>query len=238
MKEEEFVSNTPQYIFGYGSLVETESRVMTSPGATYAWPAIVKGIKRGWFDRVDAPGYSPTYLGALADPASTCNGVIFAVTDQQLVAYDRRETGYKREKIAPAMITMLDGADAAPQGDIWYYANQQQLPATPDFPIVQSYIDVCINGCLEIESTYPLAKSIHFAGKTVTFSEMFLLTCSDWSDWWVNDRLYPRRPFVYVPNASTIDNLIQKVLGRNVRQIAIEPASWESAVQRTSKQES
>jgi hypothetical protein len=232
------VSNTPQYIFGYGSLVEAESRAMTSPGATYAWPAIVNGIKRGWFDRVDTPGYSPTYLGAVADPDSTCNGVIFAITAQQLVAYDQRETGYKREKIAPAKITMLDGTDAAPQGDIWYYANQQQLPATPDFPIVQSYVDVCINGCLEIESAYPLATRIPFKGKTVSFSEMFLLTCSDWSEWWVNDRLYPRRPFVYVPSASTIDSLIQKCLGRNVRQIAIEPASWEGGAQRTLKRES
>jgi hypothetical protein len=30
---------------------------------------------------------------------------------------------------------------------------------------------------------------------------------------WINDRIYPWRPFVYVPRAFAIDALIQQVLG-------------------------
>jgi hypothetical protein len=33
---------------------------------------------------------------------------------------------------------------------------------------------------------------------------------------WINDRIHPWRPFVYVPRAWEIDALIQKVLGREM----------------------
>jgi hypothetical protein len=217
------MANRAQYIFGYGSLVESGSRAMTWPSALYASPAVVKGIERGWFDQTGGQGLSTTYLGAVAAKGSQCNGVIFSITAQGLASYDQRETGYKREKIAPGSITMLDGSSAAPVGDIWYYANQKKQYASPKLPIVQSYVDVCLNGCLEIEATYPLAKKAKFA-------ETFLRTCSNWSEWWVNDRLYPRRAFIYVPNASTIDQLIISVLGLEMfSKIQIEPASWEQS---------
>lgn len=44
----------------------------------------------------------------------------------------------------------------------------------------------------------------------------------------MNDRIYPRSAFIYVPNASQIDGLIEKVLGEEMfSSIQIEPASWE-----------
>lgn len=215
------MSNTPQYIFGYGSLVESQSRERTWAPALYASPVIVKGIKRGWFDNTGAPGLSPTYLGAVLDARHSCNGVIFSITEQGLAAYDQRESGYKRERILQSKITMLDGTPAAPKGDIWFYANTKARPACPEFPIVQSYVDICMNGCLEIEATYPLAKQHSFA-------EMFIKTCTGWNEYWVNDRIYPRRPFIYEPNAYTIDQLLQNVLGKELfSKIRIEPASWE-----------
>jgi hypothetical protein len=223
------MADVPQYILGYGSLVEAKSRAMTWPSAIYASPVVVKGIRRGWFDRVETVGYTTTYLGAVADPNSACNGVIFSISPEGLIAYNKRESGYIPTKIPQAAITMLDGTAAAPQGDIWYYASKHELKATPEIPIVQSYVDVCLNGCLEIEATYPLARSIKHKNQTMSFSQMFIDTCSDWSDWWVNDRLYPRRPFVYVPNAYTIDTLIKKYVGKDPRQIPLEPAPWESA---------
>lgn len=215
------MSNSSQFIFGYGSLVESQSRARTSPSALYAFPANVAGIQRGWFDQVGGVSLSTTYLGAVADPNSNCNGVIFQVSQQQLDVFDQRETGYKRKEIDRSKITMLNGSGAAPEGDIWFYANKEKRFASPEFPIVQSYVDICVNGCLELEATYPQAKEAGFA-------ETFLKTCSDWSKYWVNDRIYPRRAFIYVPNASKIDQLIQKVLGEEMfSSIEIEPASWE-----------
>jgi hypothetical protein len=108
-----------------------------------------------------------------------------------------------------------------PEGDIWFYASSQERPASPQFPIVQSYVDICLNGCLEIEGTYPLAKQRNFA-------KLFIETCTGWTEWWVNDRIYPRRPFIYEPNAYKIDQLLQDVLGKELfSKIQIEPARWE-----------
>src|ERR1700730_16595429 len=196
---------------------------MTWSSSIYASPVVVKGIERGWFDQVGGPSLTTTYLGAVAAKGSQCNGVIFSITAQGLASYDQRETGYKREKIPPGSITMLDGTSAAPDGDIWDYGNHKKQYASPDVPIVQSYVDVCLNGCLELEATYPLAKKAKFA-------ETFLRTCSNWSEWWVDDRVYPRRAFIYVPNASKIDQLIISVLGQDMfSKIKIEPASWEKS---------
>jgi gamma-glutamylcyclotransferase (GGCT)/AIG2-like uncharacterized protein YtfP len=215
------MSNSSQFVFGYGSLVESQSRARTSPSALYAFPANVAGIQRGWFDQVGGVSLSTTYLGAVPDPKSNCNGVIFEVSQQQLDAFDQRETGYDRKRIDQSNITMLNGSGSAPEGDIWFYANREKRFASPGCPIVQSYVDICLNGCLELEATYPSAKEAGFA-------ETFLKTCSDWSKYWVNDRIYPRRAFIYAPNASKIDQLIQKVLGEEVFSgIEIEPASWE-----------
>jgi len=215
------MSNSDQFIFGYGSLVESQSRARTSPTALYAFPVNVAGIQRGWFDQTPGVSLSTTYLGAVPDSNSNCNGVIFKVSQQQLDAFDERESGYKRDRIDPKNITMLDGTESAPEGDIWFYANTKKRYASPEYPIVQSYVDICLNGCLQLESTYPKAKEKKFA-------ETFLRTCSNWSKYWVNDRLYPRRAFIYVPNANTIDQLIKTVLGEEMfSSIQIEPARWE-----------
>ncbi|HEV2667779.1 MAG TPA: gamma-glutamylcyclotransferase family protein [Blastocatellia bacterium] len=215
------MSDTQQFIFGYGSLLESRSRVMTSPSALYASPVNVVGIQRGWFGRAVSDSLSPTYLGAVSDPNFNCNGVILKVSQRELESFDNRESGYKRERIDQKNITMLDGSKSAPEGDIWFYAATEKHFASPEFPIVQSYVDICLNGCLEIEATYPLAKEAEFA-------EMFLRTSTNWSKYWVNDRIYPRRPFIYLPNASKIDHLIKKALGEEMfSNIEIEPASWK-----------
>src|SRR3954470_8224234 len=99
-------SKGPQnFIFGYGSLIEDESRQRTTPSARDAWPARVTGIRRGWWARGAASGLTTTYLGAvIADPKTlppvTCNGVIYKVSAEELAATDRRESaGYQRCRI-------------------------------------------------------------------------------------------------------------------------------------------
>ena len=104
---------------------------------------------------------------------------------------------------------MLDGSSTAPDGDIWYFANSRKRFPSAEHPIVQSYVDVCLDGCLEIEAMYPRAKQINFA-------ERFVRTTSNWGAPWINDRIYPWRPFAYVPRAWAIDDLIRKVLGQEM----------------------
>ena len=202
-------STRPRYIFGYGSLMDRESRMATWPSAEFASPAVVKGVARGWLDQTDVPSWSPTYLGGIEDEGAECNGVIFRVTPAEFDNFSQREAGYGATEIHPSRIMMLDGSSAAPDGDIWYFANRQKRFPSDAHPIVQSYVDVCLEGCLEIEATYPRAKQANFA-------ERFIRTTSNWGPPWINDRIYPWRPFVHVPRAWAIDALIRKVLGQEM----------------------
>ena len=202
-------SARPQYIFGYGSLVQRESRMGTWPSAEFASPVIVTGVARGWFDQTGGVSWNPTYLGGVLDKDAVCNGVIFPVTSEEFATYNEREAGYQLTKIDPSQITMLDGSHSAPEADIWFYGNTERKFPSPEHPIVQSYVDVCLDGCLEIEAIYPLARQGNFA-------EQFIKTTSNWQPPWINDRIYPWRPFVCVPRASRIDALIQKVLGKDM----------------------
>ncbi len=156
---------TTTYIFGYGSLVEDGSRTHTAPSAVNAWPARVKGLRRGWWDRGGTSGLTTTFLGAVFDPSASCNGVLFEVSAGELEDLDARESTYLRTVLQPGDITMLDGGSDVPVGTIYAYLNR--LDGTgiaanqPDarFPIVQSYVDVCLQGCLEIEGRYRAAAS-------------------------------------------------------------------------------
>jgi hypothetical protein len=222
------------YIFGYGSLIEDESRRRTTPSAVDAWPALVQGIRRGWWARGAKSGLTTTYLGAVAvtdpDPkkVAECNGVIYKVSAEELAATDRRESaGYQRCRIDNDKIRMLDGRDKPLDGVVWAYLNLfvppddigNNLP-TPQFPMVQSYVDICVHGCLEVEGKYPTA-----AG----FTQKFIETTDEWSRFWVNDRLYPRRPFIFQPASDQIDKALKSAprTAELFYEVEIEPASWE-----------
>lgn len=202
-------SSRLQHIFGYGSLIQRASRTATWLTASIASPVIVKGVARGWFDQTDVPSWSPTYLGAEDDASADCNGVLFPVHVVELESFARREAGYRLTKLDPTQITMLDGSSAPPDGEIWYFASTQKRFVSKDHPIVQSYVDVCLDGCLELEAVFPQARQSNFA-------ERFLQTTRNWGLPWINDRIHPWRPFVHVPRAAAIDALIQKVLGREM----------------------
>ncbi|MEM9364228.1 MAG: gamma-glutamylcyclotransferase [Bacteroidota bacterium] len=199
------------YIFGYGSLIEKESRMRTTPEAQIVHPVIVKGFKRGWFARTGVYTLSTTFLGCVSDENALVNGVIYKISDEDLPLLDKREANYKRKLINPEKIEFLsdlDDLDCA----IWVYTNtftseRELLKNVPDknFPIVQSYVDICINGCLEIEQEFEKAKEIGFA-------QMFIESTAYWNTFWANDRIYPRRPFIHRPNANTIDNYLKTYL--------------------------
>jgi cation transport regulator ChaC len=70
------------YVFGYGSLIEKESRTRTNPEAVDARPARVTGYQRGWFHQfANNVGSTCTYLGAIEKHGATTNGVIYHVND-------------------------------------------------------------------------------------------------------------------------------------------------------------
>jgi len=215
------------FIFGYGSLIEDESRQRTTPSARDAWPAKVSGIRRGWWARGAESGLTTTFLGAIADPAAKCNGVIYKVSAEELAATDRRESaGYQRCRIETDKIKMLDGRTDPLAGVVWAYINLFPPDkigdnlATPQFPIVQSYVDICIHGCLEVEGRYPTASG---------FTQDFIDQTDEWSRYWINDRPYPRRPFIFQPAAQQIDTALKTApkTADLFYEVEIEPARWE-----------
>lgn len=230
-------SDQDNYILGYGSLIEFASRTRTAPDALYVRPVRATGMVRGWFAQARTPGYSPTYVGAVdirqlkARPLRPyLNGVLYYVTPQELAATDQREdAGYTRVEVLPQNIQMLDGSQAPPQGKIWIYLNKftngqklEDFLPSANYPIVQSYVDICINGCMEIEANFPTAKG---------FAQDFIESTIYWSEYWVNDRPMPRRPFMYRSNAYTIDQLLAKLIPDYFSLMRIEPASWEGGPQ-------
>jgi hypothetical protein len=196
------------YVFGYGSLLERASRTRTNPEAVGAWPARVSGYERGWFHRfADHIGSTCTFLGAVKAPDKTVNGVIYRVAD--FTSTRDREIGYTATPLSANEITMLDGGGPFDIGEAVkvyiFVSNPDSISPTkeptPAFPMVQSYVDLCINGCLELDALYRTLNG--------SFTPEFIRTTTGWNANWVNDRIYPRRPFIYAPNAGAIDKALQ-----------------------------
>jgi hypothetical protein len=111
-----------------------------------------------------------------------------------------------------------------PKGKVWIYANKfkskqalkNSLPS-PEFPIVQSYVDICLTGCLQIQQGFPEAGD---------FAAEFIQSTREWSKYWENDRAYPRRAPFAVPLAQDIDILLKKHLPAQFAEIRISSGRW------------
>ena len=194
-----------QYVIGYGSLMHDASRERTAPHADAARPVMVSGYQRGWYTRSRGPGPGTTYLGVVPDVASDLNAVMYKVDAMELAATDRREGAYSRTLVAPSAVKLLAaGEEPGANDQIWIY----EVPAgeatlvDEEHPLAQSYVDVFVSGCLEQEERYHLPD----------FALRCVRTTYGWSGQWVNDRVYPRRAFVFEPRSSQIDKLLSAEL--------------------------
>jgi gamma-glutamylcyclotransferase (GGCT)/AIG2-like uncharacterized protein YtfP len=209
------------YIFGYGSLIEQASRIRTTPLAMYVLPARARGFARGWWARTGAIGFSTTYVGVIPENSATVNGVVYAVSEEELKATNQREQGYTPTDITRDVEIL--GGGAAPKGRVWIYVNdskkgeRQKCLPSPQFPIVQSYVDICLTGCLEIEEGFPDAGN---------FAREFIESTQECSKYWENDRVNPRRPLIALPLASNIDALLNKHLPKLFAEIKLAPGRW------------
>ena len=64
------------------------------------------------------------------------------------------------------------------------------------FPLLESYIDVVIEGALEYGPE---------------FARELIQTTADWSQFWLNDRELARRPWVHNGQCATVDKLLGSV---------------------------
>ncbi len=196
-----------QFIFGYGSLINSASRNSTVGKIVPAIPVRVSaafGYLRAWDDR-SSSGF--TSLGLRkpnpGESASTINGVLYPVEGGDMAKYDIRERGYRRVEAPREDIEAISWQLLPATGRIWVYIPVRGdgepgigLPAaSAQFPLLESYIDVVVEGALEYGE--PFAREL-------------LETTSDWSVYWLNDRELARRPWVYNPASSQVDELLME----------------------------
>lgn len=209
-----------QFLIGYGSLIQQQSKHHTSLLTGNSLPVEVKGYKRGWYVRSVEVGFGTTYLGVIPETQSSFNGVVFELLNdgKAIQAYDQREAAYCRVEVPPSAIKALSSQHPLPSGQYWLYVllNPPSKPSKRH-PIVQSYVDIFLSGCLEIEQKFQLK----------TFAEYCLESSDQWSPHWINDRIYPRRPHVYQPAAREIDSLISSQLPDIFQSIKIENSAYQ-----------
>jgi hypothetical protein len=194
-----------QFIFGYGSLINTASRNSTAGMSIPAIPVRVAaafGYVRTWNDRSES-GFTALGLrkADASEKASTINGVLYAVDGDDMAKYDAREQGYARVEVPREDIEPVSWQGLPETGRIWVYVPAKPnsepgvgLPAADaQYPLLESYIDVVVEGSLEYGPD---------------FARELIETTSDWSDYWLNDRELARRPWVHDPSSAEVDKML------------------------------
>lgn len=201
----------PQYVVGYGSLIDEQSKKRTDPTAEESFPISVKGYQRHWGVHGNLPGLNATFLSIVENHSTSFNGVIYKLSHPNTIEqYDKRERTYCRKQLDTDQLQTYNLA-LPTQKQVWiYYATQKtNQPPSADFPIVQSYVDIFIRGCIQIEQKFKIDE----------FAKNCITNTAQWSTQWENDRIFPRRPSFYEPFAPQIDALLKEVLPETFAKI-------------------
>ena len=160
-----------QYIFGYGSLMNSASRKLTGQ-TSEAIPATVDGLRRYWGKVGDNNTLSPLVV---SQGQGKVNGVILQINDQELHEFDVRENGYQRIPLEHTCITSQ--LTLSTNDIVWIYTKDHSEPPCTLSPIMQTYVDTVLSGCLEISED---------------FAKQFIKQTIGWNFPIENDRLDPK----------------------------------------------
>ncbi|MEX0829117.1 MAG: gamma-glutamylcyclotransferase family protein [Nitrospirales bacterium] len=196
-------------VFGYGSLIDTGSRTRTVPSATQAWPIEMTGLKRDWNARTGPGEIATTFLGAYEHSHANVNGVAFFANDSEVQSLIRRETGYVPTHFPLSRVHWWTSPPSALPESILIFCFASKRRPSRSYPIIQSYVDICLSGCLAVDASLQSSDS--------EFSRRFLRGTSGWSKHWVNDRRRPRVSYRHSPQTSKIDELISSELPAEIQ---------------------
>lgn len=136
-----------QYFFGYGSLVNRLTHAYDNCA-----PAAVQGWKRAWFSSARR---EVSFLSVEPAPDGVVQGLIATVPDGNWSALDAREGAYLRAPVPHG--TLSCGLDRPTDVQI-YQANPAYVdPPERRKPILLSYLDVVVQGYLEVFGTEGVA---------------------------------------------------------------------------------
>jgi hypothetical protein len=205
------LSNIPtDFIVGYGSLINSESRNSTASTPIPAIPVRVSasfGYIRSWNSRSPS-GFTAMGLRKAKPGESgvTINGVLYPAEGADMSKFDAREGRYVRVEVPMSQIEAVGWQRLPETGHFWIYVPGRSVApggqgvsdeglSEPDaeYPLLQSYIDVVVEGGLEYSSD---------------FAREILETSAGWSHFWLNDRELARRPWVHDPKAAKVDELL------------------------------
>ena len=205
------------FIFGYGSLINSYSRAHTGKGfigsAIPIELSYKAGFRRIWVCKKSKYG-NRSFLGLIKDKrkAHNINGVLMPIY-KCISNFDKREKGYKRIKIRydPSKKNIINSLSWQKMPNypcnIYIYTIKKELNNNPNkkCPISQNYLDVVLSGCLEYGND---------------FLHNFLKNTHNWYGYdkkvyWVNDRKKNKRCWVKNNdklNRKKIDGLLKKYI--------------------------
>ena len=98
-----------------------------------------------------------------------------------------------------------------PPEDLWpgEEAGLGLKPPSIQYPVLQTYLDVVITGCLEYGED---------------FAKEFIQTTFQWSPYWLNERALARRPWVHEPRYVKIDSILKDTGRMQYRKLESEYA--------------
>ena len=179
------------FLVGYGSLINTKSRVNTGKNNIgEAVPIKIKknaGLVRAWSFR--NPKMTTTVLSLencdntqnykykndtfVKGLGSEMNGVIFPIY-KDIENFDKREKGYTRIRLKRDQIETFGDFKLPYNCKIYVYISNNCFKVTKNYPISQRYLDIVICGCLEYGEQ---------------FAEDFIKSTKNWSNYIRNDRI-------------------------------------------------
>lgn len=138
------------------------------------------------------------------------NGVLYPIYDN-IKNFDKREEGYFRLRLKRDQIESTSWQNLPNYKCKIYiyciYPNQQNRRPTYKLPILQTYLDIVIKGCLEYG---------------ISYVDEFLNSTYGWNKWILNDRIIARRPWINEPEFKMIDKLLYK----KIKYKAILPENY------------